>query len=254
MHLGLFAFGGVITTGTLHIVATPIGNLGDFPPRAVEILNSVELILAEDTRSFATLASRFGIVKPVQSCHEHNEKGRIEPAIELLKEGKSIALVSDAGTPLISDPGYRLVERCKAEGITVSGVPGPCAAVFALSISGFEADCFVFHGFLPQKKGKRKKLLQRALSEHYTAIFYESPHRILSTLEILAELDPKRLVFIGRELTKHFEECLTASSTELHKLLSSRAAIKGEFVMIIKRGEHSVQEDEETLLETDSET
>ena len=192
--------------------------------------------MAEDTRSFSTLASRFCITKPVQSCHEHNERGRIQPTLDLLKNGKNVALVSDAGTPLISDPGYRLVQQCRAENIRVSGVPGPCAAVFALSISGFETDSFIFRGFLPQKKGRRRKLLIQALEQECTAIFYESPHRIVSTLEILSVLAPRREVFIGRELTKHFEECRCGTGLDIYNELNSRSSIKGEIVLIIKRG------------------
>lgn len=223
--------------GLLYVVATPIGNLGDMSQRAVEILRSAALVLAEDTRSFQVLASKFGIAADVQSCHEHNERGRIELAKELVAGGKIVALVSDAGTPLISDPGYRLVRSFREAGLPVSTVPGPCAAVAALTVSGFETDSFLFRGFVPVKDGRRRSFLAAALREPHTVILYESPHRVVKTAAALAEIDPAREVCIARELTKHFEEVRTGSAAEIHEWLAASSTVRGEFVVVIRRSE-----------------
>lgn len=222
---------------TLYVVATPIGNLGDLSPRAVKVLGSVDAVYAEDTRSFARLAQRFSLSASVRSCHEHNERAIIDSALAELASGKSLALVSDAGTPLISDPGYRLVAACRAAGHPVVAVPGPCAAIAALSISGLEPDRFRFEGFVPPKTGKRKQALQAALDSDCTTIFYESPHRILKTLQQLCDLEANREIAVARELTKIHEEVLTGPVSAVFSQLQDRPAIKGEFVLLVRRAE-----------------
>lgn len=218
----------------LYIVATPIGNLDDFSKRAVDTLKNVDLILVEDSRHFSKLAQRYEINTATKSYHEHNEQKRTVEILELLKQGKTVALVSDAGTPTISDPGYRIVKACRDEGIRVSPIPGPSALLAALCCSGFPTNAFTFEGFLPHKPGKRKKMLEQALAREHTSIFYESPHRILKTLEALCELDPTRETFVARELTKTYEETLIGSAENLLAEFKQRKAIRGEFVLIIK--------------------
>ena len=222
-------------SGTLYLVATPIGNLGDFSLRAADTLRESDLILAEDTRSYLKLAQHFDIQTKAQSFFEHNEKAKLQGIIGQLEAGKTISLLAEAGTPTLSDPGYRLVAACREAGIPVSTVPGPCAAITALSISGFETDSFYFGGFLSQKKGKRRQTFVKAFERNCTSIFYESPHRIISSLEILVELDPSRMIFIGRELTKFHEESLRDTAAKLLAELRSREQIKGEITLVIKK-------------------
>lgn len=234
--------------GTLSVVATPIGNLGDMTARAADTLRNADLVLAEDTRSFRVLADRFGITVPVQSYHEHNEQRRTREIVPRIESGERIALVSEAGTPTISDPGYRLVRACREAGIEVSAVPGPCAAIAALSVSGFETDRFAFLGFLPLKHSRRVSALRYALDCGLTTIFYESPFRIVKTLEALAALEPRREIFLARELTKIYEETLRGEAQQVLQDLSSRPKIKGEFVLIIRAlGRHhtGVEPDED---------
>ena len=221
--------------GTLYVVPTPIGNLGDMSPRAIEVLSSVDTIFAEDTRHFGKLKKSIAVDTPVLSYHEHNESARTKEALRMLQSGKSIALVSDAGTPCISDPGYRLLKATREGGIPARALPGPNAAITALSVSGFESDRFLFEGFPPQKSGKRKTFLKRALDAQTTVILYESPHRILKLLTTLQELAPERDLFIARELTKTFEEHLFGTAAELLEKLQGRSSIKGEIVLIIRR-------------------
>lgn len=218
----------------LYVVATPIGNLDDFSKRAIAILKSVDLILAEDSRHFSRLAQRYEINTTVKSYHEHNEQKRTAEILELLKQDKSVALVSDAGTPTISDPGYRIVKACRDGGIAISPIPGACAFLAALCCSGFPTNAFTFEGFLPHKPGKRKKMLEQALAREHTSIFYESPHRILKTLAAICELDPSREVFLARELTKTYEETLVGRAEDLLAEFKQRKSIKGEFVFIVK--------------------
>lgn len=196
-------------TGTLYVVATPIGNLDDMTLRAVEILKKVDRIAAEDTRHSAPLLKHFSIVKPSLSMHEFNERERLKVVIEYLQAGESIALISDAGTPLISDPGFHLVREAKANGIKVVPVPGPCAAIAALSASGFPTDRFTFEGFLPAKPEARRNRLSLLLHETRTMIFYEAPHRLLGTLQGMAEVfSQNRKASVARELTKIHESIL----------------------------------------------
>lgn len=220
-------------SGSLFIVATPIGNLGDISARAISTLQETDLVFAEDTRKFKILAARFEIKTQVTSFHEQNEKKVTPWAIEKLKSGAIIAVVSEAGTPTISDPGYRLVCACRKEGIPVIPVPGPSALIAALSVSGLETNRFLFEGFLPYKKAKREKMLQRALESNTTTIFYESPYRILSTLELIETLEPGRSLFLGRELTKKFEQSVRGTASEIIAALSVKKKQKGEFVLII---------------------
>lgn len=222
--------------GTLYLVATPIGNLGDFAPRAVEVLKQADLVLAEDTRTFRKLASRFDISTPVESCHEHNERRKTKELIERLQNGKVLALTSDAGTPLLSDPGYHLVNAAHKAGIPVRCIPGPSAITAALALSGFEPHRFIFEGFLPPKSGRRTEALRRALGSGATVIFFESPHRIVKTLAELVRQAPDVEVCVARELTKMHEECLRGSAAKIYAELAGRPAVKGELVLLLRAG------------------
>ena len=219
--------------GTLYVVATPIGNLGDISRRACEVLQQVNLVLAEDTRSFKRLAAHLGISTPALSYHDHNEAARTPQIISQLVSGKNIALVSDAGTPTINDPGYRLLSAAREHGLNVVSIPGPCALIAAAAISGLPLNQFTFYGFLPNKGGKRKTMLAQALNLGHTSIFYESPHRIIKTLADLEEIDSTAEVFLARELTKIHEESLRGNPSSLRKQLANRGSVKGEIVLII---------------------
>ncbi len=227
-----------LASGCLYVVATPIGNLDDMSARAIDTLRSVQTILAEDTRSFKVLAARYGILTPVISYHDHNEQGRTESLLPQLKGGASMALVSEAGTPGISDPGYRIVRACREAGVPVRGVPGAAAFLTALSVSGFEIDAFAFYGFLPQRPGKRRRTLEAILERPLTSVLYESPYKILSVVELIAEIQPTRELFVARELTKKFEEHLSGTAIEVAKKLGA-AKIRGEFVVVIRRASES---------------
>jgi 16S rRNA (cytidine1402-2'-O)-methyltransferase len=220
-------------SGILYVVATPIGNLEDITFRAVRILKEVDLIACEDTRQTHKLLDHCGIAKPLVSYHEHNERARSEQLVEELESGKNIALVSDAGTPLIADPGYRLVELARERGITVTPLPGPSAILAALSASGLPTDSFLFRGFLPAKTTQRRKMLEELKANDSTLVLYETPHRILEALEDIGAILGPRPVVLARELTKIHEEFLHGSAPELKSILEKRAAIKGEFVVMI---------------------
>ena len=219
----------------LYVVATPIGNLGDIGARALEVLSSVDLVLAEDTRSFQKLASHYNIQTKVLSYHEQNESSRSRQVLEMLNTGSSVALTSERGTPAISDPGYRLLAGAREQGIKVSPIPGACAAVAALSVCGFEIERFQFLGFVPVKEGKRKAALNLALESGMTSVFYESPYRVVRTLEAINDLDSTCDICLARELTKLHEEVLHGAAGELLATLKSRPSIKGEFVLVIRR-------------------
>ena len=219
------------------MVATPIGNLEDITLRALRILREVDRIACEDTRQTRKLLDRHGISKPLVSYHEHNEQARAEELLGDLQAGKNIALVSDAGTPLIADPGYRLVAQARAAGVTVSPIPGPSALISALSASGLPTDSFFFGGFLPAKKIQRRKTLDEMKAYPATLVFYEAPHRIVETLNDIAEVLGPRRVTIGRELTKIHEEFLTGDASGLHQLLSTRPSMKGEITLMIAKGD-----------------
>ncbi len=232
--------------GNLYIVATPIGNLGDMTYRAVEILKQVDLIGAEDTRTSKKLLNHFEIDTKMVSYHRHNTKEKTPYFIDLLKEGKDIALISDAGTPAISDPGEELVKAAILEEITVIPIPGASAFVTALMAGGLPTDEFSFHGFLPQKKKEQEILLHRLQQHTETLIFYEAPHRILKTLQILKAHLGDREATLGRELTKKYEEFMRGSLSTLIDLLKERE-IKGEFVVLIG-GYTKEEESDETYL------
>ena len=224
-----------MAAGTLYVVATPIGNLGDLSTRAREVLAAVQVIAAEDTRHTRQLLQAFGINTGLTSLHEHNEMHKSEALVARLAAGESIALVSDAGTPLISDPGFNLVAAARARGVAVVVIPGPCAAIAALSIAGLPTDRFIFEGFLPAKNAARVARLQQLASEERTMIFYEAPHRLQEVLrDMAAEFGAKRAVSVSRELTKRFETTYTGTLAELCELAERDADMsRGEIVIIV---------------------
>lgn len=224
-----------VAAGTLYVVATPIGNLGDLSARAREVLSGVQLIAAEDTRHTRQLLQAFGIDTALTSLHEHNEMQKSETLITRLLAGESIALVSDAGTPLISDPGFDLVATARARGVSIAVVPGPCAAIAALSIAGLPTDRFVFEGFLPAKNAARVSRLRALASEERTMIFYEAPHRLVDVLrDLAAELGGERSASVSRELTKRFETTYTGTLAQLGEIAEKNADMsRGEIVIIV---------------------
>ncbi len=218
----------------LYIVSTPIGNLDDITFRAIKILKEVDLIACEDTRTTKKLLSRFQIQKQLTSYHEHNEVKKAAELLSILKEGKSIALVSDAGTPGISDPGYRIVKLASEKGVQVIPVPGASAALAALSVSGFPTSSFTFLGFLPKQNKKLTEYLETIKDRPETLIFYESPKRVIKTLEAMSEVFGERNVSVSREITKMYEETLRGALPEVISNLKSRDTIKGEIVLIVE--------------------
>jgi len=225
-----------INKGTLYVVATPIGNLSDISERQRSVLSQVDQIAAEDTRRTKHLLSHIGLTTPCFSFHEHNERQKLAKIVQLLQQGQSIALVSDAGTPLISDPGFPLVRELRAQNLPIVAVPGPCALVTALSISGLASDRFIFEGFLPAKSHARCGVFTELLQQTATAIFYESSHRILASLQDMAAVfgDDRKLV-IARELTKTFETVISGSASEIIKIMQNDPnQCKGEFVVMIE--------------------
>jgi len=221
--------------GKLFIVATPIGNLNDITFRAIEVLKNVDIVLAEDTRQSKKLFAHFEISTPIRAFHEHNEREKTKAIIGEIRSGKSIALISDAGTPLISDPGYFLVAQAKKEGLKVVPIPGPSALITALSASGLASDSFTFLGFLPSKQTARVKLLKSLVGRTETSIFYESPKRILATLTDMHRIfGDSREVCLAKELTKVFETIQTGSIPNLIDYLTiDQNHQKGEFVILI---------------------
>ncbi|GMU42281.1 MAG: 16S rRNA (cytidine(1402)-2'-O)-methyltransferase [Xanthomonadales bacterium] len=220
---------------TLYVVATPIGNLEDFSPRARQVLSEVDAILCEDTRQSAVLLRHAGIARPLLALHEHNEEARAATLVERLRAGQSLALVSDAGTPLISDPGYRLVSAVRAAGFAVSTIPGPCALIAALSVAGLATDRFVFEGFLPAKSGERRARLQALAADTRTLVCYEAPHRIVETLvDAVAELGGARRAVLARELSKRFETVLDGTLAELlERVRADPDQQRGEIVLVL---------------------
>ncbi len=220
--------------GSLYVVATPIGNLADMVPRAIETLQTVALIAAEDTRHSARLLSHFAIDTPCVAYHDHSDDTRTHQLIERLLAGDDLALISDAGTPLISDPGYRLVRSAREAGVKVIPIPGPCALIAGLSASGLASDRFVFEGFLPAKSVARRDRLSLLASEERTLIFYEAPHRIRETLADLAEIfGAERELVMARELTKTFETIKSAPAADLLDWVSAdRDQERGEIVLL----------------------
>lgn len=232
-----------ISGGTLYIVPTPIGNLGDITQRALDVLQAVDLIAAEDTRHTGLLLQHFAINARLFALHDHNEQQKAEILRSRLQEGQSIALVSDAGTPLINDPGYHLVRTCREAGIKVVPLPGPCAAITALSAAGLPSDRFCYEGFLPAKSKGRRDALQALENEPRTLIFYESTHRLLESLEdIRSVLGDARYVVLARELTKTWETIHGAPVAELLAWVKEdENRRKGEMVLIVEG--HKVQEE-----------
>ncbi|MFB9863063.1 16S rRNA (cytidine(1402)-2'-O)-methyltransferase [Rufibacter immobilis] len=217
----------------LYLVPTPIGNLEDITLRAIRILKEVDVVLAEDTRTSGKLLNHLGIEKRMHSHHLHNEHKAVAHLVERLKKGEKMAMVSDAGTPGISDPGFLLVRACVQEGIKIECLPGPTAFVPALVKSGFSTDRFTFEGFLPVKKGRQTRL-QSLAQEERTMIFYESPHRVLKTLEQFKEyFGAERQASVSREISKLFEETLNGTLEELVQTFTTKA-IKGEFVIVVQ--------------------
>ena len=223
-------------SGILHVVATPIGNLGDLAPRALDTLKAVAAICAEDTRHTRQLLAHFGVDKPLLALHEHNEDAIAASVVARLAAGESLALVSDAGTPLVSDPGFRLVRAARAAGIRVSPLPGPCAFVAALSVAGLPSDRFVFEGFLPAKAAARRERLARLAGESRTLAFYESAHRIEDSLaDMAAAFGADRPAVLARELTKLFETVLDGSLAELcASVAADPNQRRGEFVLLVQ--------------------
>lgn len=223
------------TAGVLYIVATPIGNLDDLTARAIETLKQVDVVAAEDTRHSRRLLQHLGLQKTMLALHDHNERERTDGVLDLLEKGSSIALVSDAGTPLISDPGYVLVREARSRGLVVVPIPGACALIAALSAAGLPTDRFRFEGFLPAKRGARRAALESLKHEMATLVFYESPHRILETaVEVAATFGADREVVFGRELTKAFETFYAgAAGAVADRLVADPYAVKGEFVVMV---------------------
>ncbi len=235
--------------GTLYVVATPIGNLEDITLRAIRVLKEVDLIVCEDTRRTRKLLSHLKIEgKRLIPYHEHNEREQTGRVLSLLKEGQSVALVSDAGTPCISDPGFRLVRGAREEGIPVVPIPGASAVIAALSASGFPTDKFFFGGFLPRKEKALKEELLEAFGRPYTSIYYESPHRLERTLGVIADMFPDRELGVYREITKMNEEFLTGKADEILRELLSEGKLRGEIVILIPPGEKEPKSDLDAVL------
>ena len=236
-------------TENLYIVATPIGNLGDISERAIEILKQVDLIAAEDTRHSKTLLERFAIKTKVCAYHEHNEEKITQQLIQQLLDGQSIALISDAGTPLINDPGYKLVVAAHDNNIQIIPIPGPSAIITALSASGLPTSKFIFEGYLPAKSVARETRLNELKNESRTLVFYEAPHRIVESIKIMQEIfGAERRITIARELTKKFEQIVRDNLSAMNeKIESGEIKIKGEFVVIVEGTKETSATDQETL-------
>lgn len=241
----------MLNSGTLYIVATPIGHLEDLSPRAQQVLKTVKLIAAEDTRHSRVLLNHYGINTPCISFHDFNEKERIHELLDQLEQGADIALISDAGTPLISDPGFKLVLAARTQEFKVVPIPGPCALITALSASGLPSDRFIFEGFLSAKRTHRLKQLTALLHETRTVIFYEAPHRILATLEdCIAVFGKDRQAVIARELSKTFETILSGTLNGLHDCLTRDVnQQKGEFVLLLHGAKETDEENTSSALE-----
>ena len=228
--------------GTLYVVATPIGNLEDLSPRALRILNEVDLVASEDTRHSRKLFNHYGIETPLTSYFQHNEAAKGERLLHALQEGRDVALISDAGTPAISDPGCLLVQRCHEVGIPVSAIPGPSALIAALSMAGLPTERFAFEGFLPAKTHARRQALRPLQRELRTTVFYEAPHRLAAALQdVLAELGAERQVAVVRELTKIHEELFRGTVAQACEHFSGK--VRGEIVLLISPAEQSAPEE-----------
>ncbi len=233
--------------GTLYLVAMPIGNLADMTVRAVDVLRLVDFIVAEDTRTSQRVLSHYDIDTPfLSSLYQGSERQRIGSILATLEEGKQLALVSDAGTPLISDPGFPLVRAAVEAGYPVVPVPGPCAAIAGLVASGLPTDRFEFDGSLPRSAGARRSLFESLIVREGTTVFYESSHRIMDSLRLLAEVLPERQLVLARELTKVHEEFLRGTAAEVLDALEERDRARGEFVVIVDGAEGPPQADRQT--------
>ncbi len=241
----------VSNAGTLYVVATPIGNLEDMTPRAIRLLSEVDLVAAEDTRHSGKLLMHFGVGTRTEALHEHNERSQVLRLVEFLQSGKSIAFITDAGTPLVSDPGFHLVRAARQAGIAVVPVPGACAAIAALSAAGLPSDRFVFEGFPPAKSAARRAVFEKLREESRTLIFYESPHRILESLGDMTEIfGPEREAVLARELTKQFETVRGGTLAELSAWVGGDTHQQlGEFVILI----HGVPRVEREAVDDDAE-
>ena len=228
--------------GRLYLVATPIGNLEDITYRAVRTLREVDLIACEDTRHTRRLLDHYEIARPLISYHEHNEQARAEELVGKLLAGTNIALVSDAGMPLVSDPGYRVAAAAIRAGIAVVPVPGPSAVITALAAAGLATDAFYFGGFLPAKSGQRSRALKALRDQTATLVFYEAPHRIVDTLADIEKILGPRPVVVARELTKLHEEFLRGTPGEIRAALESRPAVKGEITLLIGKASSAAPE------------
>lgn len=217
----------------LYVVPTPIGNLGDMTVRGIQVLKDADLIACEDTRTSKVLLAHYGISSPTTSFHEHNARSKAPRLTQRMLEGETIALISDAGTPGISDPGFALIRACLEQGVDVDVLPGATAFVPALLLSGLATHRFVFEGFLPPKKGRRSRLMEIA-KEGRTVILYESPHRLLKTLRDIEEhAGPDRPISVSRELSKRFEETRRGSVSEVRAYFEAKAKVRGEFVIVL---------------------
>ena len=232
--------------GTLYIVATPIGNLEDITLRALRILKEADLIAAEDTRHTRKLLDHYGIDKPLTSYHEHNERTKAHDLVARLKRGENVALVSDAGTPTLSDPGFRLIREAILASVPVVPVPGPSALTAVLSVSGLPTDRFVFEGFLPAKKGERRARLNRLREETRTLVFYEAPHRLRESLADLLEIFGDREVVLGREITKIYEEFIRGRVSEVRAQVEHKEP-RGEITLVVRGLERESAPGEDTI-------
>lgn len=242
--------------GTLWVVSTPIGNMGDLSPRASEVLQSADRIIAEDTRHTGRMLATLGIRRPLVSLHEQNESMRAPDLIRYLREGQNLALVSDAGTPLISDPGYRFLRLARESAANIRAVPGPSAVLAALAVSGLPTDRFFFEGFLPSRPAARRARIAELLAYPWTVIVFESSHRILDCAQDLAAIDAIREICLGRELTKHFEEYFFGMAGALPEWIKEDPLReKGEFVLVLagssssSAGEKEITREQEQILE-----
>jgi 16S rRNA (cytidine1402-2'-O)-methyltransferase len=234
-------------TGTLYLVATPIGNLEDITLRALRILKEVHVIACEDTRHTRKLLDHYGIATRAVSYHEHNENERARELIERLLAGENVAVVSDAGTPLISDPGYRVVTEAVTAGVQVVPVPGASAVLSAVAASGLPTDSFYFGGFLPAKRTQRRRALEEVKALPATLVFYEAPHRIAEALADIGEVLGSRQLVVGRELTKMHEEFLRGTAAEIGRQLGERVSVRGELTIVIGRAAAEQQQDDRPL-------
>lgn len=237
-----------MSTAILYLVATPIGNLADMVPRAVTVLQSVDAIAVEDSRHSGKLLQHFNISKPMIPYHDHNERDAAERILHLLQQNKRVALISDAGTPAIADPGYRLVRLAHQQGIRVESIPGPCAAMAALAGSGLPSDRFQFNGFLPAKQQARKTALEKLSTETATLIFYEAPHRLADTVrDMAAVLGGEREICLARELTKHYETLWLTTLAELERAIDEkRVEERGEIVLVVAGDSEKIIDDVES--------